>query len=357
MSTIEEQPAVEDVMAFAMQVGEDLAAASSTAMAVLGDRLGLYRDLAGAGAVTAAELAARSGCAERYVREWLASQVAGGWVLYDADSKRFTLPPAHAAVLAHESSPAFLLGSAQVTAALFAGLDRLGDAFRTGEGIAWGDHHRDLHEGVERFFRAACEAQLPLWIGELGEVAGRLASGGTIVDLGCGRGAAALAIARAFPAARVTGVDTHDESIEHARRAAGSAGLGDRVSFLVQNAGAFDGYDADLVCMLDCLHDMGDPVAAVRQARTALGENGVLLIVEPMAADRLEDNVGWVARGYYATSTAFCTPCALAQEGGWALGNQAGEQRLRNVLARGGMTEVEHLAATPFQLVLQARAG
>lgn len=357
MSTMDEQVGIDEVMTFAMRVGEDLAIGASTAMVVLGDRLGLYRGLADAGAVTPAELATRTGCAERYVREWLAGQVAAGWIAFDGDSGRFELPPAHVPVLADEDSPAFLLGSAQVTAALFAGLHRLAGAFRTGEGIAWGEQHEDLHEGAERFFRAACQPQLAQWVDELDGIAERLRAGGAILDIGCGRGSAALALAQAFPRARVTGIDAHSESVRHATESARAAGLTDRVSFVEAAAEGWLGEGADLVCMLDCLHDMGDPVKAVERAREMLKPGGALLVVEPAAADRLEDNRSWVARGYYATSTAFCTPCALAQQGGWALGNQAGEARLRDVLARAGMTRVRAAARTPFQLVVEARLG
>jgi len=339
---------------FTMRVAEELAAASSAALAVLGDRLGLYRALAAAGAVTPTELAARTGCVERYVREWLANQAAGGWIDYEPESGRFELPADHIPVLADEDSPVFMLGSAQVTAALFRGLDRLGSAFRSGEGIDWGEHHEDLHEGAARFFHAVCEPALPAWVAELDGITRRLAGGGRIVDLGCGRGSAALALARAFPESAVVGVDAHAGSVEHAREAARRAGLDERVSFDVASVEEWRG-EADLVCLLDCLHDMGDPVAAVRSAAAALRPGGAALIVEPQAGDRLEDNLHPVGRAYYATSTAFCTPCAMAQAGGWALGNQAGVSRLRDVLVRGGLADVRQVAATPFQLVLQAR--
>jgi 2-polyprenyl-3-methyl-5-hydroxy-6-metoxy-1,4-benzoquinol methylase len=348
-------PDQDAVMEFAGQVGAELAAASSVALAVLGDRLGLYRALAEAGPATASALAARTGCAERYVREWLANQAAGRWVDYDANSGRFSLPAAHRPVLADDSSPAFLLGSAQVTAAMFAGLDQLSEAFRTGRGIPWEQQHADLHEGGERFFRTACGPYLPTWIAALDGLTGRLQQGGHIVDLGCGRGWATRALAEAFPRARVTGVDAHEPSVEQARLAADQAGLAHRTWFVAMDAGLWQGPPADLVCLIDCLHDMGDPVAVTRAALASLTPGGAVLLVEPWSSDRLEDNLNWVGRAYYAGSTAFCTPAALAQDGGWALGNQAGEARLRDVLARAGAGHVQRVDATPFQLVLEAR--
>lgn len=355
MSTLQqEQVTSEQVELFAGQVAEELSAAYGTALAVLGDRLGLYRALAEAGPATSSELAARSGCAERYVREWLGSQVAGGWVTVDGDSGRFALPPAHVPVLV-EPSPAFLLGSAQMAAALFTGLDRLAAAFRSGEGIAWGAQHPDLHEGGARFFRTAAEPYLSDWVEALEGVAELLRGGGRLVELGCGRGSGALALAHAFPQAAVLGVDVHAASVEHARAAAAAAGLAERVRFTTAAAQEWHDSGVHLVCLLDCLHDMGNPVAVAQRAAEALAPGGAVLVVEPMAGDRVEDNVNPVSRAYYAGSTGFCTANALAQEGGWALGAQAGEARLREVLEQGGLTRVRRVAATPFQLVLEAR--
>ena len=340
---------------FMGSVAVELAAAASTALAIVGDRLGLYRALAQAGALTSSELAARTGCAERYVREWLSNQAAGGWVLFDESSEKFSLPPTHAAVIAEEESPVFLGGSLQVVGAMFASLDLLCEAFRTGDGIGWAEHHADLHDGAARFFRTACAAYLPQWVEELDGVADRLRAGGRIADVGCGQGGGAIALAKAFPAARVVGLDSHGPSIEKARAAAAAAGVADRVAFIGSPASDLEVGEFDLVTMLDCLHDMGDPVGAASAARAALVADGALLLVEPAAGDRLVDNFNPTGRMYYASSTAFCTPCALAQDGGWALGNQAGESRLRDVLARAGLKRVEVVAQTPFQLVLGGR--
>jgi 2-polyprenyl-3-methyl-5-hydroxy-6-metoxy-1,4-benzoquinol methylase len=336
-------------------VAADVAAASGIAMAVLGDRLGLYRALAAAGPSTPSELAARTGYFERYIREWLLSQAAGDWVEYDEDSGTFTLPPAHAAVVAVEGSPAFLGGSVQTVSALFHSLDRLAAAFRSGAGIGWGEQHQDLHDGAARFFRTACQAQLPQWIELLDDVAERLRDGGRVADIGCGQGGAALTVAAAFDRAEVVGIDMHDISVERARAAAAGTGVHDRVSFRVADAADVDDGHFDLVMMLDSLHDMGDPVSAARGAWKALAPGGALLVVEPAASDRVAENFTPVGRTYYAASTAFCTPNALAQSGGHAMGSQAGPARLRDVLSQAGFTHVEVAVHTAFQMVLTAR--
>lgn len=357
MSTMKSKPAADSVEQFLGTVSVELAAAASAAMAILGDRLGLYRSMAAGGAMTSTELAARSGCAERYVREWLCNQAAGGWIEYDEESERFRLPDAHAAVVADEGSPVFLGGSIQCVGAIFRSLDMLADAFRTGEGIGWGEHHSDLHEGAARFFRTACQSQLSRWVEQLDGVADRLRVGGRIADVGCGQGGAAVTLAQAFPSARVTGVDSHGPSVERARAAAAAEGVADRVAFRVARADELERDEFDLAMMLDCLHDMGDPVSAAAAARNSLRPGGTLLVVEPAAGDRLSENFNPVGRMYYASSTAFCMPCALSQDGGWALGNQAGEARLRDVLARAGFDSVLRVDATPFQLVLAAGEG
>jgi SAM-dependent methyltransferase len=344
------------VQTFAMQAAAEIGAAASLAMAILGDRLGLYRALASGTPLTAAELAARTGCAERYVREWLANQTAGGWVAYEPETARFELPSAHAAVVADEDSPVFMGGSIQTVGAIFSGLDRLTEAFRTGDGIGWGEQHADLHDGAARFFRTAYAAALPGWVGALDGVAERLHGAGRIADLGCGRGAAAIALAQSYPNVAITGFDMHRDSIERARHAAAAAGVAERAAFVVGSAEDLPAGGFDLVLTLDALHDMGDPLTAAERVRDALAPGGSWLIVEPAAADRLEDNLGPIARTWYATSTAFCTPCALSQPGGWALGNQAGEARLRDLLERAGFASVRVVDQTPFQLVLEARA-
>lgn len=351
MSTMTE----DTMMAAVEHVGAELGAAGGVALALLGDRLGLWGALAGAGPLTSVELAARTGCAERHVREWLCCQAAGGWLSYDADSGRFALDPAYAAVLAAEGSPVFLGGSLQLVGAIFASLDRLGDAFRTGEGIGWGEHHADLHRGVARFFRVACEPYLAGWLSALDGTSALLEDGGRILDVGCGEGSAALALARQFPQTTVVGVDAHGPSIGEAHRAAERAGVHDRVSFVQGDAADLPSHSYDLATAFDVLHDLGDPVGVATAVRRALAPGGAWLVVEPLAGDRLEDNLNPVGRIFYAGSTAFCMPCALAQEGGWSLGNQAGPARLREVLTRAGFASVTEVARTPWQMVLVAR--
>jgi ubiquinone/menaquinone biosynthesis C-methylase UbiE len=357
MSTVERTVDPAAVEQFVGVVGTELAAAASTALAILGDRLGLYRGLASGGAQTSSELAARTGCAERYVREWLCNQAAGSWVVYEEETGRFRLPAEHAMVVADEGSPAFLGGSVQSVGAMYQSLDVLCEAFRTGEGIGWGEHHSDLHDGAARFFRTACQTQLEGWVRQLGQTADRLGAGGRFADIGCGQGGAAITLAKAFPEAEGVGIDAHGPSIERARRSAAAEGVSGRIAFRVGQASEIEPGAFDLVMMLDCLHDMGDPVAAARTAGSALTGGGALLVVEPAAGDRLSENLNPVARMYYAASTAFCTPCALSQEGGWALGNQAGEARIRDVLSQAGFGSVRQVDRTPFQLVLEARPG
>lgn len=336
-------------------VGE-LAAAVSGVLALLGDRLGLYRALAGAGPLTAAELAERTGTAERYVREWLANQAAGGIVEYDPATETFTLPPEQAMIYADESSPTYLGGGFDILESLWSDVPRFLEAFRTGDGVSWGDHHPSLFCGTERFFRTGYQAHLAAeWIPALDGVAEKLRRGGRVADLGCGHGVSSLVIAEAFPAATVVGSDFHAPSIEHARAEARRRGLADRVTFEVARAQDFGGTGYDLVCTCDCLHDMGDPVGAAAHIREALAPDGTWLIVEPFAADRLEDNLNPVGRIFYGASTLVCCPNALSQEGGHSLGAQAGEARLRAIAQEAGFTRLRRAAETPFNLILEAR--
>jgi SAM-dependent methyltransferase len=336
-------------------VGE-LAAAVSGVLALLGDRLGLYRAMAGAGPLTAQALADRTDTAERYVREWLANQAAGGIVEYDPVTQAFTLPPEQAMIYADESSPIYLGGGFDILESVWSDVPRFLEAFRSGHGVSWGDHHPSLFCGTERFFRTGYETHLAAeWIPALHGVAEKLGDGGRVADLGCGHGVSSMVIAEAFPAAVVVGSDFHAPSIEHARAEAQRRGLGDRLSFEVARAQDFGGTGFDLVCTCDCLHDMGDPVGAAAHIRGALGEDGTWLIVEPFAGDRLEDNLNPVGRIFYGASTLVCCPNALSQEGGHSLGAQAGEARLRAIAQEAGFTRFRRAAETPFNLILEAR--
>jgi len=343
--------------AFMGQAVVDLGANISAPLMVIGEKLGLYRAMAHAGPLTAAEVAERSGNAERYVREWLGNQAAGGYVTYDADSDRYTLPDEHALALADEDSPFYILGAYELIASLYADEQKLLDAFRSGDGIGWHEHDHRLFHGTERFFRPGYRAHLvESWIPALEGVQEKLEKGARVADVGCGHGASTVILAEAFPNSEFFGFDYHDASIERAREAAREAGVEDRITFGVAAAKDFPGSDYDLVCVFDCLHDMGDPVGAARHVRETLADDGTWMIVEPFAGDSVQENLNPVGRIFYGASTVICTPASLDQEVGLALGAQAGEARLTEVLGEGGFTTVRRATETPFNLILEARA-
>jgi SAM-dependent methyltransferase len=334
----------------------DLGAALSAALVVIGDKLGLYRAMGDGRPVSPEELAGRTKTDPRYVREWLSNQAAGGYVTYDAATREFRLTPEQAFALAQEGSPAFVPGAFQLATALVKDEPKITEAFRSGAGVGWHQHHHDLFSGTERFFRPGYAANLiASWIPALEQAQGRLETGGLVADVGCGHGASTLILAEAFPRSKFIGFDYHAASIEQARAAAAAAGYGDRVSFEVASAKDFPGGGYDLICMFDCLHDMGDPVGAARHVRGALADEGTWMIVEPYAGDRLEDNLNPVGRVFYGASTLVCTPASRDQEVGLALGAQAGPARLSEVIREGGFTRVRRAAETPFNLVLEAR--
>jgi SAM-dependent methyltransferase len=334
----------------------DLGATLNTALVRIGDQLGLYRAMAGAGPLSPAELAERTDTAERYVREWLAAQAAGGYVTYDGDGGTYELPPEQAMALADEQSPAFMLGGFQLAASVLADEGKLLEAFRSGDGVGWHEHDHRLFEGTERFFRPGYRANLVgAWLPALDGIEEKLGEGAKVADVGCGHGASTLLMAEAFPSSTFVGFDYHDGSIEAARRAAEQAGLSDRVSFEVASAKDYPGSDYDLVCFFDCLHDMGDPVGALEHVRETLADDGTVMIVEPYAGDAVEDNLNPVGRVYYCASTMLCTPGSLDQEVGLALGAQAGESRLAEVADQAGFTRFRRATETPLNLVLEAR--
>jgi SAM-dependent methyltransferase len=347
---------MDKLMSFVFRAVDEVGATLNTALVVMGDRLGLYRTLAGAGPLTPAEVASRSGCAERYVREWLNAQAAGGYLEYDPGSGRYILPAEHAVALTDESSPAYLPGFFQIALGSVHDAPRVVDAARTGAGIGWHDHVADVHEGCERFFRPGYNAHLvEEWLPALDGVVAKLEAGAKVADVGCGHGASTVLMAQAFPASTFAGFDYHAASIEMAAERAQVAGVGDRVSFEVAPATAFPGGDYDLVTMFDCLHDMGDPAGAARHTRGALAADGTWMIVEPAAGDRVEDNLNPVGRAFYAFSTLLCTPCSLSQEVGLALGAQAGEGRIADIVTGAGFGHFGRVAETPFNMVLEAR--
>ena len=341
--------------AFVGKVLSELGATASALLVRIGDELGLYRAMADGEPVTPAELARRTGTHERYLREWLANQAAGGYVAYDAQSGSFTLPAEQAVALATDDSPASVQGAFQSIVAFGAARERIAHRFRTGQGLPWGEHHHDLFAGTERFFRTGYAANLvDAWIPALDGVREKLERGASAADVGCGYGTSTVLLAKAFPRSRLVGYDTHPGSIAEARRAAEQAGVADRVRFEVADATSFPGQGFDLVAHFDSLHDMADPVGAARRVRQALAPGGTWMIVEPAAGDRLEENLNPVGRLFYASSTLACVPNSLAGNG-LALGAQAGEARLREVAEQAGFTSIRCATRTPFNLVLEAR--
>ncbi len=334
----------------------DLGAAMSVPLVLIGDKLGLYKAMADSEPVTSEQLAERTGCRERYVREWLCQQAASGYVEYDAADGTFRLPPEQAMALTDEDSPAFIPGAFQLVAATVKDEPQIAERFRSGEGFGWHEHHEDLFCGTERFFRPGYLASLVgEWLPALDGVVEKLGAGARVADIGCGHGASTILMAKAFPASRFVGSDYHEGSVQAAREAAERAGVADRVSFEVASAKDFAGGPFDLVCVFDALHDMGDPVGAARNVSEQLAQDGTWMVVEPQAGDAIEENLNPVGRIFYGGSTMLCTPASLSQEVGLALGAQAGERRLTQVLNEGGFGRVRRVAETPFNMVLEAR--
>jgi 2-polyprenyl-3-methyl-5-hydroxy-6-metoxy-1,4-benzoquinol methylase len=334
----------------------ELGAGMNAALVIIGDKLGLYKAMAGAGAMTSAELAQKTGTTERYVREWLNAQAAGGFVTYDAATGRFTLPDEQAFALAVEDSPAYLPGAYQVIASVLKDEPCITEAFRTGAGVGWHEHCADLFQGTERFFRPSYAANLVnSWIPALDGIEAKLKAGAKVADVGCGRGASTILMAKAYPKSQFVGFDYHAPSIESAWKAAEKAGLADRVGFQVAWAKEFPGKGYDLVAFFDCLHDMGDPAGAAGHVRETLAPDGTWMIVEPFAHDQVEQNLNPVGRVFYSASTLVCTPASRAQEVGLALGAQAGEARLRAGVMQGGFKSFRRATETPFNMVFEAR--
>jgi 2-polyprenyl-3-methyl-5-hydroxy-6-metoxy-1,4-benzoquinol methylase len=332
----------------------DLGAAVSAVLVSIGDELGFYRALS-AGPLTSRELAAETGTNERYVREWLANQAAGGYVEYDAGSQRFSLNAEQALCLADPNGPVDVPGAYSMVRDLFYVRDRALENFRTGKGMEWGEHHACLFHGTERFFRASYNASLlTSWLPALDGAVNLLERGARVADVGCGHGASTILMAKAFPASTFVGIDYHDLSIATAQQRAQEAGVSN-AQFTVADATSYTGGQYDLIAFFDCLHDMADPAAAARHARNSVAADGYVMVVEPFAHDRLEDNLNPVGRVYYGASTMVCVPVSLAKNGP-ALGAQAGERRLRETLVdRGGFTRFRRAAETPFNIVLEAR--
>jgi len=334
----------------------DFGATFHAALVGVGDRLGLYKALADRGPQTPAQLAKHTGTAERYVREWLCNQAAGGYVTYDSLTGRFYLTEEQAFALADENSPAFLPGAFQVALAAAKAQEQITERFKTGKGMGWHEHDPDLFIGTERFFRPGYAANLiSAWIPALEGVAEKLTRGATVADVGCGLGASTILMAKSFPNSKFFGFDYHSVSIGTAKKRAQDAGVSDRIQFKVAKAKSYPGEHYDFVTFFDCLHDMGDPVGAATHVRKSLKSDGTWMIVEPFAGDKIEENLHPIGRAFYGASTLLCTPASLSQEVGLALGAQAGEKRLREVVSAAGFATFRRATQTPFNLVLEAR--
>jgi ubiquinone/menaquinone biosynthesis C-methylase UbiE len=341
--------------AFIGQFVSDLGAAVHSGMVVIGEKLGLYKALAAA-PMTSVQLAATTKTDQRYVREWLSSQAAGGYITYDAKTDKFSLSEEQAFTLANEDSPAYLPGAFELALGSLAAVPRITEAFRTGDGMGWNEHVDGVFHGCEKFFRPGYAANLvSTWIPALSDVQEKLEAGARVADIGCGKGASTILMAKAFPKSRFFGFDYHDKSIEAACESAKRNGVADRVTFEVAKAKEFPGRDYDFVAVFDCLHDMGDPIGAAAHVRQSLAKDGTWMVVEPFANDELKDNLNPVGRVYYSFSTLLCTPCSRSQEVGLCLGAQAGEARIREVVSSAGFKRFRRATETPFNIVYEAR--
>jgi SAM-dependent methyltransferase len=340
---------------FVGQFVGDLGAAVHAGMVVIGEKLGLYKALA-EGPSNSAELAGKTKTDERYVREWLGSQAAGGYVTYNEKTRKFSLSEVQAFTLANEDSPAYIPGAFQLALGSLAAVPRIAESFRSGAGMGWHEHDEAVFHGCEKFFRPGYAANLvSSWIPSLQGVKEKLEAGARVADVGCGKGASTLLMAKAFPQSRFSGFDYHDKSIEAARESAKRNGIADRVTFEVAKAKEFPGKGYDFVAVFDCLHDMGDPIGAAAHVRQSLAKDGTWMIVEPFANDQLKDNLNPVGRVYYSFSTLLCTPCSRSQEVALCLGAQAGESRIRDVVTSAGFKRFRRATETPFNIVYEAR--
>ena len=341
---------------FIGQMLSDLGGAASIALVRIGDSLGLYKAMHEHGPMTVAELAATTQVHERYLREWLSHQAASNYLAYDPATGKFSLPPEQAMVFAIEDSPVFMPGAFGLMASMLDNQAKVEPAFRTGAGVAWGDQAGCLFCAVARFFRPGSVNNIVAnWLPALDGVVAKLERGAKVADVGCGHGVSTVLMARAFPNSEFVGYDFHPSSVEQAERHARDHGVGGNTRFEVATAKNYPDKDFDLVAFFDCLHDMGDPVGAAAHVRQSLKPDGTWMIVEPAAGDRLEDNLNPIGRLFYAGSTMICVPTSLAQEVGLALGAQAGEARLREVITAGGFRQVRRATETPFNMILEAR--
>jgi 2-polyprenyl-3-methyl-5-hydroxy-6-metoxy-1,4-benzoquinol methylase len=352
------QPAVDEAKLneFVGKFVGDLGAVLHAATVLIGDKLGLYKAMADSEPITAGELAERTGTDERYMREWLSAQAASGYVEYDPASDRFRLPAEQAFALTNEYNPLFVPGGLQTAASTIKDVDNVAEAIRMGRGVGWHEHHHDLYEGTERFFRPNYIGNLvSSWIPALERVEDKLRAGARVADVGCGHGSSTIIMAEEYPNSTFVGFDYHEASIAAARRAAVEARVAGRCTFEVASAKEYPGEGYDLVAFFDSLHDMGDPVGVASHVRKTLKPDGTWMIIEPFANDRLEDNLNPVGRIFYSASTVICVPASKDQEVGLALGAQVGEARMREIVTAGGFSRFRRATETPFNLVLEAR--
>ncbi len=343
---------------FIGQMLNDLGGAFSVPLVRIGDKFDLYRTLQREGPMNPHDLAQKTGLAERYLREWLSAQAASNYLAYDPERGTFSLPPEQAMVFANEDSPVYMMGAFECIASNVQNQSAIEHAFKTGEGVQWSDQPGCLFCGIAEFFRPGYLANLvDAWLPALDGVVEKLEAGTRIADVGCGHGISTVMMAQAFPNSTFVGYDFHDASIRTARAHAKEHGVEANTRFEVATATQFDGNGSfDLVCSFDSLHDMGDPVGASTHIRDSLKEDGTWMIVEPLADDRLEGNLNPVGRLFYSASTMVCVPTSLAQDVGAALGAQAGEAKLRDVISKGGFNNVRRATETPFNMILEARA-
>jgi ubiquinone/menaquinone biosynthesis C-methylase UbiE len=342
---------------FLGKVVVDLGAALSANLTHIGDRLGIFREMERSGPVTSEELAMRMEMSERYLREWLLNQAAGGYVEYDAETKKYRLPEEQAAALADEESPFFVAGGFQIISAMSRATERIADNFKSGNGMGWGEHHPDLFHGTERFFRASYIGNLiGSWLPAMESVVAKLQQGAVVADIGCGHGASTILMASAFPNSKFYGFDYHPRSIECARIAARESGVGDRCHFETAPATEYPNHGYDLIAFFDCLHDMGDPEGACKHAKETLKPDGSVMIVEPIAGDSTESNFNSVGRLYSGASVLCCTPNAISS-GPVALGTIAPDEEFRKIAASAGFKKFRRATETPFNRVFEAKIG
>ena len=334
----------------------DVAGSLGLLLVYVGDKLDLYSALAEISPATSQELADNTGVNERYVREWLSANAAGGYVNYDPVSSRFSMTPEQAVIFAAEGNPACMQGFFQAVVSAYTDEPIISKAFRENKGVPWSDHSQCLFCGTERFFRPMyAENLIDSWLPALDGVLEKLESGAKVADIGCGHGSSTIIMAQAFPNSTFHGFDFHEPSIEHARERARAAGVGQNTIFEVVTAKEYPGKNYDLVAIFDALHDMGDPVGACKHISNSLSDDGTFMLVEPFAGDSLEENSHPLGQIYYSFSTMICVPASRSQEIGLGLGAQAGQKRLTEVLKEGGFGQVRRATETPTNMVLEAR--